>query len=663
MAVAKMSVMTLVGLISDKSAILDEMQKCGAAQIRSAKEYALTKRSDSERIGDLTTLKERTEKCIEIVSSAVDEIPQKERKESFIKDGFSVSRREFFSMSEKGEEMNALFERIEKLNDERNDAKIAAAKKASEIKTYEPYAEVEERFSFFADTAYCIVRFGLLGADKQSKAESFAAEKGFVFQTLARYNSEIVVAVVGLKSRKDEIEDVLAEMGFKRCPFAFDYTAGNAIERLKGEYDRLIDEANEIRDELAALAKSAREMKIYADYLAFCIEKEQAEVQFGETDAAFVMEAYVPTEKTSSVENKIRDATQAVFVEFEEVPETEFAPTLNKNGKIVSNFEAVTNMYSAPAYGALDPNAVMSFFFSLFMGIIMADVGYGLLMIVGGFLFAKKQREGSSIARMAKVFAYGGFFAVIAGAVFDSWLGYPLLRRTLGAGYNAFYEAHLNQITAMTSIAGIDIPAILMWCLAFGTFHLGVGLLMKAYQDFSRKKILEGVFGGIVWAIVMFSLIVWIFGVATNNSSLSTGGMYVTAGAAILGILTAGIAEKGLGKVTKVFSSAYGIINYVSDILSYCRLYGLMLSGAQIASIFTNTLAIEMLFPQGVIGIIFGVIIIIVGNVFNLAINLLGAYIHDARLQYVEFYGKFYEGEGELFTPFGSRLDHSYFEG
>ena len=114
--------------------------------------------------------------------------------------------------------------------------------------------------------------------------------------------------------------------------------------------------------------------------------------------------------------------------------------------------------------------------------------------------------------------------------------------------------------------------------------------------------------------------------------------------------------------MTKIFTSAYGLINYASDILSYARLYGLMLSGAQIASIFTNTLAIEMLFPQGAIGVVAGVLIIIIGNLFNLAMNLLGAYIHDARLQYVEFFGKFYEGEGELFTPFGSKTERIYFK-
>jgi V/A-type H+-transporting ATPase subunit I len=137
--------------------------------------------------------------------------------------------------------------------------------------------------------------------------------------------------------------------------------------------------------------------------------------------------------------------------------------------------------------------------------------------------------------------------------------------------------------------------------------------------------------------------------------------MYVAIGFIGLGILTSGITAKGLGKVTKIGGAAYGLINYMSDILSYARLYGLMLSGAQIAAIFTKTLAIDTLFPKGVVGIIFGVIIILVGNLFNIAMSLLGAYIHDSRLQYVEFFGRFFEGEGELFTPIGSTHEHIYF--
>ena len=125
-----------------------------------------------------------------------------------------------------------------------------------------------------------------------------------------------------------------------------------------------------------------------------------------------------------------------------------------------------------------------------------------------------------------------------------------------------------------------------------------------------------------------------------------------------IAVIFAGRKNKGLGKITGSFGSLYGVINILSDILSYARLYGLMLSGSQVASIFTNTIAIDMLFPLGVVGVVFGVIVILIGNVFNLAMGVLGAYIHDSRLQYVEFFGKFYEGDGEVFKPLGSTFSH-----
>ena len=202
---------------------------------------------------------------------------------------------------------------------------------------------------------------------------------------------------------------------------------------------------------------------------------------------------------------------------------------------------------------------------------------------------------------------------------------------------------------------------MLLWCLGLGTVQIAVSLIMKAVQCFTRKQYAEGFFSGIVWAIGLLAFVVAVFGMASNNDFLTKYGAYVAVGLIALGILTSGITEKGFGKVMKPFSSLYGLINYASDILSYARLYGLMLSGAQIASIFTNNLAIDLLFPQGIIGVVFGVVIIIIGNVFNLAMSLLGAFIHDSRLQYVEFFGRFYEGEGELFTPLGRSGEYTYF--
>ena len=261
---------------------------------------------------------------------------------------------------------------------------------------------------------------------------------------------------------------------------------------------------------------------------------------------------------------------------------------------------------------------------------------------------------------MARVFAYGGFFAVAFGTLFDSFLGFQPLHNI--PAYVEFYDKYIDPIRAKCTLAGITVPSALMWCLAIGTFQIAVSLLMKAAQCFRRKQYVEGIFSGIVWSLALICFILLVFFMIKGDKAITNYLLYPTLALFAVGILTSGITEKGFGKVTKTFGSLYGLINYASDILSYARLYGLMLAGAQIASIFTNSIAVGMLFPKGALGIVCGVVVIIVGNVFNLAMNLLGAFIHDSRLQYVEFFGRFYEGEGELFAPLGSQREFIYFK-
>ena len=662
MAVAEMSLMTLVALSADKSAILDALQRSGAVQIRSARDHELVSKGEEPDVEQVTSLISGADNAVSTICSAIDLLPEKQRP-TVIKDGFGVTRAEFFAMRDKASEMGELIDLVGRTAERRSEIAAAVSAKTAEIKAYEPYLCLKENFSFYKSGRYYHLFIGVIPNDKAEGAIANIEENGLIARLLYTGRTHSTIAVVAYKDEIKVAEEILSASGYRALNFDGERTAKEAVDSLLSEIEALRLEDEALIKDLAALSGKVKDLKLYADYLNFLRQKLDAESRFGVTDSTFVMEAYVPTEAVGIVKDALKTVIDATFTEFSVVARDEFAPTLNKNGKVVENFEVVTNMYSSPAYGALDPNAVMSFFFSLFMGVIMADVGYGLLMVVGGFIFASKQIKGASINRMAKVFAFGGFFAVIFGLVFDSWLGFPLFRNTLGEEYNAFYAAHIDQILANTSLAGIKVPAILMWCLGLGTVQMAVGLILKAVQSFGRGRVLEGVFGGLVWAIALFALVVTIYGMCTGAEALSTYGTYVLVGAVAVGVLTAGIGEKGFGIVIKTFSSAYGLINYVSDILSYARLYGLMLSGAQIASIFTNTLAIGMLFPLGPLGVAAGVVLIIVGNVFNLAINLLGAYIHDARLQYVEFFGKFYEGEGELFAPFGGKQPHTYFKG
>jgi V/A-type H+-transporting ATPase subunit I len=197
--------------------------------------------------------------------------------------------------------------------------------------------------------------------------------------------------------------------------------------------------------------------------------------------------------------------------------------------------------------------------------------------------------------------------------------------------------------------------------MLLGTAQLFAGYVCLAVQYIRKGNVLDGIFKGATWAVFSIGIALLIVGFVDEFGvpSLATVGGIVAAVGLVAAILTAGRGEKILGKFTKGFGAAYGIINYVSDILSYARLYGLMLSGAVIAQI-VSQYAVGFITSGNFILAILGIILMLVGHVFNLAMSLLSAYIHDARLQYVEFYGKFFEGEGELFTPLGSNHKYVY---
>ncbi len=336
-------------------------------------------------------------------------------------------------------------------------------------------------------------------------------------------------------------------------------------------------------------------------------------------------------------------------------------PTLMRNNGLTKNFEAITNLYSPPNSKEFDPTTVMGIFYSVFLGFIMGDIGYGLFMLIGGGLLWWKNRvKDNGLKRLAAVFAIGGVFAVIWGFLFDSLFGIAILHMRV---MPPLLEGNTNW-----HVLGIAIPALLIVALEVGVVQLFAGYVCRAIQCWRRGKIWDGIFDGVVWAVFSIGVGLAIAGLVEELNMIIlayVGG--IAAGAMLLAaMLTAGRKEKILGKFTKGFGAAYGVINYASDILSYARLYGLMLSGAVIAEIvsgyaLTGYGGSTGMIVSGNAGLaVLGVVLLLLGHLLNLALSLLGAYIHDARLQYVEFYGRFYEGEGELFSPLGSKHAHVF---
>lgn len=649
MAIAEMSRMRLVGVKREEEKILSALHKTCAVQIISRESVP----TEGAEKNEFVEKYDRLSFACSFLTDNVNRISKDDKKVSPVKEElYGVGYDEFISALDLEEKVFPVIEKIDKINEEITDRKAKIAVLTNEYNQYKPFYEVKPKFSCFCDTEYTKV---FLGTVKPSAAHEFAeSDVPCEVNIECEDGLTAVISVVCHKTDENGIIGALSSYGFVRVSFNGDFTAKEKCDALMREIDAENSALKQLDEEIVGMRDSLRDMKVLSDRYMFEIEKGRDKDGFETTASTFLLDAYVPTEATERVSEALNETTDAVFYEFTPIGEDEFAPTLMKNNKVVRQFEFVTNLYSPPKYGTIDQNAVMSVFFSVFMGFIMGDAGYGVLMMLGGFLLAKKIGRDTGTARLSNVIAIGGIFSLIFGILFDSFFGYGLLRG-IGIIDSPFMPDAVND---KMSISGISVPKLLMLSLGMGVVQIMASLALKAAASFKHGEVLDGILDSFTWIFFLAALILLVLGLSGYIEGVTEVAAIVAVVSVALGAIGSARHGKGFGKVTKGFSALYGLINYMSDILSYARLYGLMLSGAQIASIVTSLAVPLMTTVPGAIG---GVLILIVGHAFNLAMSILGGFIHDARLQYIEFYGRFYEGDGELFQPFGTKFANTYF--
>lgn len=666
MAIVKMSKMRLVFLDYHKEVILNAMQKTGVVELTNTEEFDETVSCnfdvDKEKTSNALL---RIEKTIEFIENT---ITASKRKEYYPKDAnrilenFFVSYDEFISAKQGEEYLLPIISETEEFQRKLVDNLAKKSKLINARNQVLPYLDVTDKFSDFKNTRYSTVFFGIIKKDAVNGFVQYVNGAEAVYYISE--NANAVVCVATLNENKDELSQKLAECGFVACPFYDNLTPTEKLQQIDDAIAELELSTENIYKSICGFSAYVRPLKILADYYGFSYEKQESQERFRRTGKTLVAEGYVPTEDVEKVKSVINEVTDAVFMEFCEPKDDEETPTLTRNGKLVRQTEFVTDLYSSPNYREIDPNKVMFFFFMLFMGIIMADIGYGILMTVIGFALASRIKVDNGAKRLWNVIAIGGVFTILFGILFNSLFGFSILPFTvLPSPAPNLKTGVINMEIIMT---------YLLLCLALGAIQIAVGYVVKALNLFKQGKILDGLLDGLVWTIFFVGLIFATFnflcdylkvGLPTWLSSFfgryTTAGLIVVIACVGIAALTAGRHEKGFGKFSKGFGAVYGLINIMSDILSYARLFGLMLSGMIIAQTFNFKLGIPIM-ESGGAGVVLGVVVIVVGHAFNLAMSVLGAYIHDSRLQYIEFFSKFYTGEGRKFTPFGSKTKYIY---
>ena len=439
------------------------------------------------------------------------------------------------------------------------------------------------------------------------------------------------------KSVKEQALSALRELGFSTVSFrGLCGTAEENDKKLEAALAALESERREIERRVERFGGNRETLLEASDRAAILLRREEAKSRLIETDKVFLLEGWLPADRCTALEKALEPFTCAV--ETREPAEDEYpqVPVQLRNNKLTRPLNMVTEMYSLPAYGTLDPNPLMAPFFILFYGIMMADMGYGLLMMIASVIIGKKYRPKGTSGELFSLLGLCGLSTFIVGAL-----------------TGGFFGDFLTQLVAIVSPGTVftlpklfdpldDLTMILIGSMALGVVQIITGMAISLIEKCRRKKFLDAFFEEITWWIVFL-------GIALAVLKKGTAVLYLGCALVLLGPIVQG---KGWGKLTGVFGSVYNhVTGYFGDILSYTRLMALMLAGSVIAQVFNMLAAM----PGNVVAF---VIISMLGNAMNFGLNLLGCYVHDLRLQCLEFFNKFYVDGGKPFRPM--TLDTEY---
>lgn len=442
------------------------------------------------------------------------------------------------------------------------------------------------------------------------------------------------------KENEDEILQALKDEGFQALEMrSYKGTVTENIENNSQKKIRLQEDVENILREIRELAKNKEHIEDYHDILTVELDKKRTRSKLLKTKKTFYMEGWVPVSRIDQLKQLLDE--NECYYEFRDPEEGETVPVLLNNSKFVQPIEAVTEMYSLPAYGTIDPTAIYSIWYIIFFGLMFSDAGYGLLMIIAcGYALKKYNFEGN-MYKMVKGFFYCGISTFFWGAMFGSWFG-----DLVSVVSSTFFGKEIAIKPILFDPLSNPMP-LLVASIALGVAHLFLALGIEGYKLLKQGKLVDFICDIILWYATIIGLILWLAG-SSIGPAATTVGKYMSI-VAIVGLaLTGGRDRKGFGKLIGGFSNVYDITSWLSDIMSYARIMALGLATGAIAQV-VNT--IGTLAGGGVKGAILFIVVFLLGHTLNFGINVIGAFIHSARLQFVEFFGKFYEDGGDAFAP------------
>ena len=650
MAILRMKRLRLIAVRSCKEELLRELTRLGCVEISEAGDELL--QSESLRPESSGVMAARTRQAS--LDHALELLDQYASVKSRLLSAKPELETGAFLEDEGLDDALALAEKITELHDQIRRLSAEESRQRSVLDSLRPWMSLDqplecggtERTELVLGTIPGKVSFSAAVealADAADEAELFPVSE----DKSARY-----LALLCMKEQMPAAQEALRSFGF--TPAALGGLSGTPREASAAAEESLkalAAEKADLIEQIKAEAASRDELKLASDKLSTRVAMAEAEERLVGTDSTLILEGWLPAEREQELEQVFKRfgcAWECRDPEPDEYPEV---PVKLKNNQVTNALNMVTNMYSLPAYGTVDPNPLMAPFFILFYGLMMADMGYGLVMILAALVAMKKIKPRGGTLSFCQLLLYAGISTFIMGALTGGLFGNA---PEVIAG---MFGSDWKGLPALFSPVR-DSTLVLYGAMALGVIHLNAGMIVSFMEKKKNGNLADGIFEeGPLWIILLGGVLLALdmLGIVKSRMLHNLGLAILIVGAVML-LYGAGRHSKGIGKLTAAFGIIYNTLTgWFGDILSYSRIMALMLAGGVVAQVF-NTIA-AMPSAKGVTplsGAIF-IVIFLVGHALNFGLNLLGCFVHDLRLQCLEFFGKFYQDGGRAFAPLSVR--------
>ena len=658
MAVLQMQRVSICALKKDRKSILEKLQSMGILEISQVAD-------EDDAFSRMDTMNARVsfEKKANIADQALD-----------VLDGYAPESKSMFASLE-GKKLigSSRFQSAvadkEKIMDTAADliqtSKVIAEKKAAilklenQIESLTPYLSLEVPMNY-SGTKKVAMFIGTMAAETQLQdvystlAEQLPEVEAVDIQIISSDQDAVYLAVLCMRKDASKVEEVLRSAGFARPAQLSEEVPSVKTQELKESIQQLNNEIKEQEDKIKSCAEERERLRYISDYFRMRAEKYEVLGTLPQSQRTFVISGYTAKKFVPALEKAI-GANYDCVMDVEEVGEEEEVPTILQNNSFSRSWEGIVESYGLPKRGEFDPTTIMSFFYVFFFGMMLSDAAYGAILAIACFVLLKKfPRMSPGMYQSIKLFMFCGISTVIWGILFGGYFG-----NIVDVVSAKFFGTTITP-AALWFIPLNDPMKLLVYSMLFGVIHLFVGLGIKGYMCIKNRQFMDFFCDVVLWFCLVVGLILMLLPSSLFASIAQTEIVFpdvVNLMAKVLAILGAvgivlmsgrGTKNPGIRLALGAYD-LYNITGWLSDVLSYSRLLALGLATGVIASVINQ---MGSMVPNNIFGIIAFIVIFIVGHALNLAINLLGAYVHTNRLQFVEFFGKFYEGGGKPFEPF-----------